>query len=370
MRLFVPHRRAALRLAVFAAVALGALAALPARAQTAAPAADPLQVTVVTDQAEAVLDIAEKAARGERVSDEDWRRLFSSEGYVRLKARQTAMKRAMDDNAFRDFVLSPELRGRLPETRAAVEGWKRLDARAAARRAFAYLPMGSTIRARVYPVVKRETNSFVFEPRTDPAIFMYVDPAEPLPRVQNTLAHELHHIGFAGACASAPRHPDPRAQLARDWMGGFGEGLAVLAAAGGPDVHPHATSPGEERRVWERDLRNARRDAAALERFFLDLLSGRAADDEATTERGMRFVVSEGVPQGPFYTVGWALGATIERALGRPALVAALCDPAALLAAYNTAAARNPTRHAGDELAAWSPALLSGIALPAAPSAP
>ena len=55
------------------------------------------------------------------------------------------------------------------------------------------------------------------------------------------MAHESHHIGFAEAgrrydaqIASLPED----ARKAAAWMGAFGEGLAVLAAAGGPDVHP------------------------------------------------------------------------------------------------------------------------------------
>src|ERR671927_436895 len=69
------------------------------------------------------------------------------------------------------------------------------DANRAARRALAYLPKNAYIRAKIYPVIKPRENSFVFEVKTDPAIFLYLDPAVGQKKFENTLAHELHHIG-------------------------------------------------------------------------------------------------------------------------------------------------------------------------------
>jgi hypothetical protein len=332
------------------------LSALLLAAPLAAQDAPPVQVTVVTDEAEAALALAEKAARGAAPDSADWARLFASEGYVRLKARETGMGRELTDSAFRAFVLSPELAARVPALRRALEGWRALDAGAAARRAFAYLPAGTVLRARIYPVVKPLTNSFVWELRTNPAIFFYLDPDVSPAQAENTLAHELHHVGIAAACPGRTEEPRGLA-LAQAWMGGFAEGLAVLAAAGGPDVHPHAASPDSERVVWERDVAHWKRDFTGLERFFLDLAHGTAGTDEEIGRRGFRFVNTDSVPQGPFYTVGWTIGALIERELGREALVAVVCDPAALLAAYNRAAARVNAR-GGDPLPLWSEELL------------
>jgi len=68
------------------------------------------------------------------------------------------------------------------------------------RRAQAYLPAGLEIRATIYPVVKKATNSFVFDlGGENPAIFMYVDPSIPPEKLENTLAHELHHVGISDA---------------------------------------------------------------------------------------------------------------------------------------------------------------------------
>ena len=166
-------------------------------------------------------------------------------------------------------------------------------------------------------------------------------------------AHELHHIGYAAACRSAPEAKDSTLALARRWLGAFGEGVAMLAAAGGPAVHPHAASPPEERRRWDREVANAGTDLRRVERFLLDILDARVTDPDSITRVGMSFF---GV-QGPWYTVGWSMAVTIEREAGRAALVSALCDPARLLAAYNAAA----KGRSAPVLPLWSERLIARI---------
>ncbi len=334
-----------------------------APATAASPGAEPrvLQVRIVTDEADAALAILEERARTGAVEPGSWDRLWKSEGFVRLKKRQESFGAKDVEKDFRDFLTSAETVSRAGELRQALETWKHLDATAAARRAGAYLPPGLPLRATIYPVIKRQKNSFVFELTTNPAMFMYVDPHKGPAKLENTLAHELHHVGIAGC----PKPPDfDRLSAAQktvlDDLGGFGEGLAVLAAAGGPDVHPHATDDPEAWLVWERDVANFNTDLRRLEAFFLDVLAGRLAGDEAN-KRLFAFIEAEGVPQGPFYTVGWKMAAMVERARGRDALVKLLCDPRALLAAYNEVAAAHP-RKDGEGLAMWGPDFLAGLA--------
>jgi hypothetical protein len=119
-------------------------------------------------------------------------------------------------------------------------------------------------------------------------------------------------------------------------LGAFGEGVAMLAAAGGPHVHPHATSPEPERVRWDRDVANAAADLWRVEAFLLDVLERRVTDPDSIGRVGMSFF---GV-QGPWYTLGWVMASTVERDAGRTALVGLLCDPVSLLRAYNAAAAR------------------------------
>jgi hypothetical protein len=317
-----------------------------------------LEVPLVTDEAEAVLAILESRARGARPDDAAWHRLFSSEGYSRLQRRERSLGRTFEDSTFRAFVLSDTLARRTAALRATLESWKRLDPSDAARRAFAYLPQRATIRARIYPVIKPLTNSFVFEPRINPAIFLYVDPAEPTAKFDNTLVHELHHIGTGSVCSGEPTDSTRgvRINTALAWMSGFAEGRAVLAAAGAPNVHPHTVSDSAERAVWERDVARVERDMRTMETFFLRILNG-AISQREQQQIGMSFVATDTVPQGPFYTIGWLMSATVERQLGRARLVASTCDPLRFLRDYNRAAAAE-NRSRKPPLPLWSEELL------------
>jgi hypothetical protein len=315
-----------------------------------ARAGEQVDVRVVADEAEAVLAILEKRAAGRPVVEADWERLFASEGYVRLEKRERSMKRPFDRADFEAFVLSDALAARRAALAETLGRWRRADVAAAAARALAYLPAGAHIRAKLYPVVKPRDNSFVFETKTDPAIFLYLDPAVGREKLENTLAHELHHIGLGGGCAAAAGDRPPREQAVLDWTGPFGEGLAMLAAAGGPDAHPHAVSEAADRARWDRDVANYREDFAKVERFFLDVLEGRLDDEARQNEAGFAFFGE----QGPWYTVGWKMAVTIERAFGRDAVVASFCDRRKLFETYNHAAAAS-----GEPLPLWPAALVA-----------
>ncbi len=121
-------------------------------------------------------------------------------------------------------------------------------------------------------------------------------------------------------------------------MTGFGEGLAVLAAAGSPDNPTHASADQEVRAAWKEGMQRLEPDMRRLESFFLDIASGNVQGQEMQ-RRGMAFVNAPDAPQGAFYTVGWYMAATVERLLGRDALLDVVCDPAGLILLYNRAAA-------------------------------
>jgi hypothetical protein len=324
----------------------------PRRPPPAAPPADQdLAVRVVSDQARATLAVVAARKAGGEPAESDWFTLFSSEGYRRLKKREASMGRELNDETFRSFALSEKLAARSAALTATVALWERADARAAARRALAYLPPGPPHKATIYPVIKPQDNSFVFELDRDPAIFLYVDPEVGPEKFENTLAHELHHVGLATRCpdGEAPPADTPEGlRSARRWAGAFGEGLAMLAAAGGPDAHPHAASKPDERARWDADVARFAEDFARLERFFTDLTEGRMREDEAAKKAASFYGV-----QGPWYTVGWAMAVAVERAQGRRALVDTLCDPPAFLAAYNRAASPGAPR--------WPAALLAKL---------
>jgi hypothetical protein len=141
-------------------------------------------------------------------------------------------------------------------------------------------------------------------------------------------------------------------------MGAFGEGSAMLAAAGGPDVHPHAASRPQDRARWDRDLANFNQDVRALETFFLRVLDGGFSSKEEERKTAFSFF---GV-QGPWYTVGYKMAVTIEGRFGRGALIGAMRDPPKLLELYNRAASEG-NASGGGELALWSATLLEKIAV-------
>jgi hypothetical protein len=340
---------------------LGALA-IQAEAQVE-PRAEPSQVEprvelrVDASQAEAVLDIVVRHQAGEAVPDEAWAALFATEPYRRLKQRESDVGRAFTDDDFRAFVLSHDLAARAAELQRTLDGWATVDLEPSAHRVMAYLPAAARIRASVYPVIKPQTNSFVYDLRNDPAIFLYLDPAQSPAQFENTVAHELHHVGYASVATPPGLLDDLPAptRTAVQWMGAFGEGFAMLAAAGNVDTHPHETSPPAHRERWDRDM--ARFDEAlhALEVFFLDVIEGRLASDDEIRQRAFAFFGE----QGPWYTVGYGMAVAVERRFGRDALIECMLDPRLLLARYNDAAEAGTSTDSAP--ARWSPRLMELI---------
>jgi hypothetical protein len=320
---------------------------------------DTVRLKVDTSEADAVLAILARRVSGQTVPDSDWQRLFESAPYRRLKQRETEMKRPFEESEFREFVLSDPLLNRRQELQQTLASWKRINLEASALSVLDYLPSQARIRAKVFPVIKPKTNSFVFDLKGDPTIFLYVDPAVTAEQFANTVRHELHHIGL-GSVESEKQLEDlpPPAKGAAGWMGAFGEGMAMLAAAGGPDVHPHAHSSPEDKARWDRDVANFAQDLRTVERFFLDIIDGRMKEDEAR-EKGFSFF---GV-QGPWYTVGWKMAVLVEQTYGRATLIECMPDPRRLLATYNSAV---KSRKSSRDLPLWSAGLLRAVhAVPA-----
>jgi hypothetical protein len=315
---------------------------------------------LVTDEAEAVLAVLAKRKPNQAIAETDWQRIFQSEGYVRLKKRETSMQRSFEDADFKSFVLSDELAQRAPSLEETLARWKSADVSGAARLALAYLPKDAQIRAKIYPVIKPRENSFVFEVKEDPAIFLYLDPAVSQKKFENTLAHELHHIGYGSSCPVASTSEEIKklpvnTQMALKLVGAFGEGFAMLAAAGGPDVHPHAVSGAEERARWDKDVANFDEDLKKVEQFFLDILGNKLTEDQIQKTAYSFFGV-----QGPWYTVGWKMSVVIEKTFGRAKLIECFCDQRKLLATYNEAAAKHNSS-SPKPLPLWSKSIVDAL---------
>lgn len=336
-------------------LALLAFLAVAARQeQPLAPPSPRVALTIDADEAELALELIRKRGADATLEEAQWQRLIATAGYRRLKAREKSMGRALEDAEFKGFLQKQGVASVAPLAATLAE-WKKADLAAIGTRVLTYLPEEARIRATVFPVVKPQSNSFVFETASDPAIFLFLDATMTRAQFENTVAHELHHIGFASLPARPPA-ADAAVQSVREWAGAFGEGFAMLAAAGGPDVHPHACSKPEDRERWDRDVARFDADLAKVERFFLDLLDRKFKTPDAASKAGFEFF---GV-QGPWYTVGWKMAVTVERHFGRPLLIRAMREPERLLATFNEAADELEDDE-GIQLARWSPELLTRI---------
>jgi hypothetical protein len=210
----------------------------------------------MTDEADAVLQILAKKENAQEITEADWQKVFTSEGYVRLKKRELSFQRRFEDSDFKQFVLSDNLAKRRQSLAETLARWKETDVNRVAQLPLAYLPQTAQIRAKIYLVIKPLENTFVFDIPEDPAIFLYLDPAVSKEKFENTYAHELHHIGYGTGCptqktADEIKQLPTNTQKVLKWIGAFGEGFAMLAAAGGANINPHAVSPPEERARWE-----------------------------------------------------------------------------------------------------------------------
>jgi CubicO group peptidase (beta-lactamase class C family) len=308
-------------------------------------------VPLDSGEAEAALAILVAEAAGKTPAAADWQRLLDSDGYRALHQREAAMKRAFSDEDFAQFLKAPATIAQAPQLAATLAAWKQRGLARSLALAHAYLPADTPIVARVRLMVKPRSNSFVFAGNQ---IFLYLDPSLTPAQFENTAAHELHHIGQSAACAATATETCGPVALARACVGSLGEGIAMLAAAGGPAVHPHAVSKPEDRARWDRDLQHVDRDRAAIERFYEDILDGKIADQEQAMAAAAPFWGQ----QGAWYTVGWSVAVAVERRFGRARLVADLCDGPALLEDYNRAASDGNAPK-------FAPALLARLRAPA-----
>jgi hypothetical protein len=333
--------------------------------------ANRVQIHVDFTEADAVLSILDKRNAEQPVTDQDWQALFSTEPYQRLKKREAAMRREFTEDDFKKFILSDELLKQRGALGRAVLPWKQADLHSAATRVLQYLPAESVIRAKVFPVIKAAHNSFVFDVDTDPAIFLYIDPSASAASFENTVAHEMHHIGLSSMDKQYEQKlaslPTAASRVAK-WMGAFGEGEAMLAAAGGPDADPVATASAELKENWQRGEREFNADLGKVSGFFQQVLNGKLQGDAIVQEGSGFFGL-----QGPWYSVGYKMAVMVEKRYGRAALIDCMRDPRLLLVRYNAAAkeinGRSTTtepanEHSAQLLALWPREILEKTQAP------
>ena len=317
-----------------------------------AQAADRVGVTLDTSEADHVLTILHKRQNSVAVTDADWQALFATEPYRRLKQRESSMHRPFSDDEFRTFVLSDELAVKQNALERTLADWKGANLATAATGVLGYLPDTAVVHTKVVAVIKPRDNSFVFDMDTDPTIFLAVSIKMTKERFANTVAHEMHHVGLASTdkqyearVAALP----PRARTASLWMGAFGEGLAMLAAAGGPDVSPTGAEGPEEQMNWAAGMANFEGDFADVNAFFEQVLDGTLEGDAVDTKASTFF----GDIRGPWYFVGYRMAVLVEIRLGRAALIECMLDYRQLLEKYNQVAMQL-NRSGAASLPLWS----------------
>ena len=338
-------------------------AVLCCTARSAFAAADASAIKLVLDPSEAdqAIRIVEKERAGAPVTREDWSHLFATAPYRELKAREESMRRGFTDEEFKQFLSSPGARAQLDVWKRTVAGMKSANMVAIGKRDLDWLPAGATLSARVFPEIKPKPNSFVWraEQSDAPAIFLAVQ-EQSRDSFENTVAHELHHIGLnsletrqdalqAGLSANV--------KLAMKWMGAFGEGEAMLAAAGSDDRHPHWEDDAVARARWDSDSMHFNADLKSVQDLLLDILDGKLTTDEAIQKRAAPFWGD----QGAWYTVGYEMAVLVDKRFGRKSFDECLLDPRLLLSRYNEVGEEANSQ--GASLATWSPELMRKLGL-------
>ena len=292
-----------------------------------------IQLHVDPREAEAALSIAGRWKVGLPVLEQHWLDLLTSAGYLRWKRRMQAIDQPVTDAEFARFLLSGSVADRTSQLCQALRSWSGAAWKQAALVALSWLPDRARIITDVFMLLTPTAVSFFFAEDGHTGAFFALDPALSTSEFHNRMVHELHHVGYFGLRDRSLSRIQSPVESAIAWTDSFSEGLAMLAAAGGAAIHPQATRPAEARSRWDRDIANVEQDRRAIERFLLDVLHARfTADREVETGRALYGV------QGPWYTVGWWMAATVERRLGRRALLDCMEGGPRLMESYNKAA--------------------------------
>jgi hypothetical protein len=320
-----------------------------------------IRLQLDSSEADQAIVILERERSGRPVAEQEWKRLFATAPYRALKGREASMGRSFTDDQFKAFLSSPEALAQRDIWKRTVAGMKTADMTTIGKRVLNWLPAGATLGAKVFPEIKPLQNSFVWkqQPGDSPAIFLAVQ-KQSRDSFENTVAHELHHIGLDSleARQEALQAGLPaQVKLAVKWMGAFGEGEAMLAAAGSTDRHPHWEDDAAARARWDGDLMHFDADLKSVQDLLLDILDGKPTTDAEIQKRAAPFWGY----QGAWYTVGYEMAALVDKRFGRKSFDECLLDPRLLLERYNEVAREANAQ--GASLETWSPELMRKLQL-------
>lgn len=320
-----------------------------------------INITLVTDESEAVLAIINKLNSNENVTQEDWKKLFSSEGYQRVKEREGFGRHPLTDDNFKAFVQSDSVIMRADAYTKMLNERTHTDFYALAKRTLQYLPSGTSLRLKVCIVIKPDINSYPYTlGDREKGIIVYITPDQNQKYFENTVKHELFHAGNSNICSRKHEYNyfnqlkgGKREAVMTSYT--LFEGVAVLAAAGSWNIHPLESGTKEEIAQWDKYVLNFNTDLKKIEKFLFDILNNRLKEDEINRIDS----VLRG-PRGPWYVDGWKMAATIERIYGRDKVIECICDPRRFMKVYNMAA-KVYKKSSNEHLELWSESLIEAL---------
>lgn len=293
-----------------------------------------MSLNFIEDEIKAVLNILYKSKQDKKIEELDWEQMFSSDGFKLLRQREEEMGNQLKQETFRDFLLNEIEPEGYDKFQNAYQNLKEINFDKIISKTKRYLPNDVVINTDIIPVIKPTSNSFVHNIDNKLVLFLYLKPNISKQELINKLIHELHHIGLDDVYQKSDyTHLSKPAQRMIEWTNAFGEGFAMLAAAGGPDAHPNRFDEQLKAR-WNENISNLNRDFKEIEKFLLNILNKNFSNQEELYNKGFQLMTKNG-GQGPWYTVGHKLAVVIEKMTDKKVLTDCMKDFTQLYLTYN-----------------------------------
>ena len=293
-----------------------------------------MSIDLVLDQIKTTINILNKNDKDENITNDDWNSLFTTKGYQMLKQRGKDMDNNFADSGFKEFLLDEETSSYLENYKNSLNRFLDIDLDYLILKTKKYLPQSAEINTAIIPVIKPDPNSFVHSINNRLLLFIYLEPNISKDKLENKLIHEFHHIGLDDIYNKSDySHLIDSAQKMIEWTNAFGEGFAMLAAAGGIDKHPNNFSE-ESKKLWDKNMKNFNTDFKKIENFRLNILYDNFHNDKEIYNKGFEIMVNNG-GQGSWYTVGYKVAKVIEKTANRKVLIDCMDDLTKLYTVYN-----------------------------------
>ncbi|MFO7814519.1 MAG: DUF5700 domain-containing putative Zn-dependent protease [Halanaerobiales bacterium] len=318
-----------------------------------------LSIKFIFDQVENALYILAKQNKNKTINKSVWDNLFSSEGYQLLVKREKDMGNELSKKDFKSFLLDERQLSNYENYMNTLKLLKDLELEQLLSKTKKYLPKKAKINTTIIPVIKPQNNSFVHEINDKLVLFIYLEPGMSRAKLENKLIHELHHIGFDDIYSPEKyKYLSQQTQKMIEWTNAFGEGFAMLAAAGGANIHPNKFDEGLKEK-WDSNIKKFNKDFELIENFFVKILKDKFSNEKELYNRGYELMVNNG-GQGSWYTVGWKIAVVIEKIKGKEVLFGCMSDLTYLYPRYNEAV-KDYNKKYNENLKSWSDKIINSF---------